>query len=68
MHTYIYICIYIYVCIYMYTGAFVEAFKSLFEIYSGGQSLVIQTCGKPFKIQYDFARYTDRSIHICIHM
>jgi HAD superfamily hydrolase (TIGR01450 family) len=37
-------------------GAFVEAFKALFEIYSGGQKLVIQTCGKPFKIQYDFAR------------
>jgi HAD superfamily hydrolase (TIGR01450 family) len=37
-------------------GAFVEAFKALFEIYSGGQNLVIQTCGKPFKIQYDFAR------------
>lgn len=36
-------------------GAFVETFRSLFELYSGGEKLVVSTCGKPFKVQYDFA-------------
>ena len=36
-------------------GAFVHAFKALFEIYSGGEKLIVNTCGKPFKVQYDYA-------------
>ena len=36
-------------------GAFVNAFQSLFEVYSGGEKLNVNTCGKPFKVQYDFA-------------
>ena len=36
-------------------GAFVCAFKSLFETYSNGEKLLVNTCGKPFKVQYDFA-------------
>ena len=36
-------------------GAFVEAFRSLFELYTGGEKLFVNTCGKPFKVQYDFA-------------
>ena len=35
-------------------GAFVEAFKSLYEL-STGEKLIVDTCGKPFKVQYDFA-------------
>ena len=35
-------------------GAFVEAFKSLYEL-TTGEKLVVDTCGKPFKVQYDFA-------------
>ena len=36
-------------------GAFVRAFQSLFETYSNGEKLIVNTCGKPFKVQYDFA-------------
>jgi HAD superfamily hydrolase (TIGR01456 family) len=35
-------------------GAFVEAFKSLYDL-STGEKLIVDTCGKPFKVQYDFA-------------
>ena len=35
-------------------GAFVEAFKLLYEL-STGEKLIVETCGKPFKVQYDFA-------------
>jgi HAD superfamily hydrolase (TIGR01456 family) len=36
-------------------GAFIEAFRSLFELYASGEKLFVNTCGKPFKVQYDFA-------------
>jgi HAD superfamily hydrolase (TIGR01456 family) len=35
-------------------GAFVHAFQSLFSKYSG-QEAAIEFCGKPYKIQYDYA-------------
>ena len=36
-------------------GAFVEAFRSLFELTCGGEKLIVQSCGKPQKIQYEYA-------------
>lgn len=36
-------------------GAFVEAFRSLFELTCRGEELVVQFCGKPHKIQYEYA-------------
>lgn len=39
---------------YLVSGAFVHAFKSLFEHYSD-KPLDIDFCGKPFPIQYEYA-------------
>ena len=36
-------------------GAFVAAFKHLYETFHG-QSLKIDFCGKPYKVQYDYAK------------
>ena len=36
-------------------GAFVEAFKSLYEMYAPNAELRIVYCGKPFKVQYEAA-------------
>lgn len=36
-------------------GAFVEAFKSLFEMYTEDCNMKIVYCGKPFKVQYEAA-------------
>ena len=36
-------------------GAFVEAFKSLYEMYAPDSELRIVYCGKPFKVQYEAA-------------
>ena len=44
-------------------GAFLEAFKSLFEMYTGGENINIIYCGKPFKVQYTAATATLTSLN-----